>query len=344
MYIITKCLADIIFHIINSFGMTVIGYYMVGFRQDGFEYVLYFYLVMLIAIWMCMSIGQIYALSTPNEEFALGLCGMTLMLSIYFEGYVIPPSYIPEEWEWAYWSDAFRYINQGLSTNELENRVYEFTFQICPLPGLLSSVSSSNLPSFAASSTIPGATGNLITNLVGASASTCLRTTLDYLNPTTVITTTTAMARILSSSATATTTILTNLTNTNSQLAVDTMHACMMENILPSVFESIDNNSSKASFLIVIEKFIYAIVKKIIHVVPSLSGPTNLSLPDPCITFTLGLPAESILWVWDWAEFEDGELVAPYKWFYCFTSLVIMAIGVEILKVVAVYMFTWTKR
>ena len=208
-----------------------------------------------------------------------------------------------------------------------------------------SSVSSSNLPSVAASSTLPGVTGNFITNLVGTSATSCLQTTFNHLNPTTATTTTTAIARILTSSATATTTILTNVTNTTSQLAVDTMHTCMMEKILPSsVIESIDNSSSKASFLVLIEKFIYAIVKKLIHVVPSLSGPTNLSLPDPCITFTLGIPAESILWLWDWAEFEDGELVAPYKWFYCLTSLVLMTVGVEILKIVAVYTFTWTKR
>ena len=67
MYIVTKFLADFIFHVVNSFFMTIIGYYMVGFRQDGFEYILYFYLVMLMSIWMAMSIGQIFALTTPNE-------------------------------------------------------------------------------------------------------------------------------------------------------------------------------------------------------------------------------------------------------------------------------------
>ena len=73
---------------------------MVGFRTDGFEYIAYFYLVMLLAICMAMSIGQIFALTTPNEEFALGLCGMTLTLSIFFEGFLILPDYIPDKWEW----------------------------------------------------------------------------------------------------------------------------------------------------------------------------------------------------------------------------------------------------
>jgi hypothetical protein len=56
------------------------------------------------------------------------------------------------------------------------------------------------------------------------------------------------------------------------------------------------------------------------------------------------IPGELILFVFGWAEFEDGEFDAPYKWFYCLTSVVIFLSVIEFIKLFAVTFIVWTKR
>lgn len=58
----------------------------------------------------------------------------------------------------------------------------------------------------------------------------------------------------------------------------------------------------------------------------------------------INIPGELILFVFGWANFEDGEFDAPYKWFYCLTSVVIFLGSIELLKLFAVTYIVWTKR
>ena len=57
-----------------------------------------------------------------------------------------------------------------------------------------------------------------------------------------------------------------------------------------------------------------------------------------------GLPGEVILFVFGWAEFQDGELVAPYKWWYCLFAVSMFIVGVEIVKLFATRFIIWTNR
>lgn len=56
------------------------------------------------------------------------------------------------------------------------------------------------------------------------------------------------------------------------------------------------------------------------------------------------IPGELILWVFGWAQWQDGELSAPWKWYYCMFSVAMFLAGIEVIKLFAVRFIIWTKR
>jgi len=58
----------------------------------------------------------------------------------------------------------------------------------------------------------------------------------------------------------------------------------------------------------------------------------------------ISIPGELILFVFGWADFEDGSFNADNKWFYCMTSVAIFLAGIELFKLLAVRFIVWTKR
>ncbi|EED88176.1 ABC transporter protein, partial [Thalassiosira pseudonana CCMP1335] len=115
-YGLGQLLADIPFHAANTVIMYAIIYYLVGFRT-GAEHVGFFIFMLFLA--NVMSMGQLYALCTPNEETANGLAGLSVILSVCLMGFLVSSSVMPEGWLWAYNANLFRYILQGLVTNEI---------------------------------------------------------------------------------------------------------------------------------------------------------------------------------------------------------------------------------
>ena len=65
--------------------MFVLFYFIVGFRAEVQE-IGYFFLMLYLSNWIIMSLGQLYALATPNEESANGLGGLSVMLSVILMG------------------------------------------------------------------------------------------------------------------------------------------------------------------------------------------------------------------------------------------------------------------
>ena len=122
-YGLGQLFADLPFHIINTLIMFAIIYYLVGFRP-GWAYVGYFLFMLFLANWCVMSMGQLYALVTPNEETANGLAGLSVILSVCLMGFLITSSAMPAGWLWAYYANLFRYILQGLVTNEVSGQDY----------------------------------------------------------------------------------------------------------------------------------------------------------------------------------------------------------------------------
>jgi ABC-type multidrug transport system permease subunit len=89
--------ADIPFHVINTFLMFIPFYYTAGFRNEG-DLVGYFLLLLFMANWVIMSLGQLFALATPNEESANGLAGLSVILSVVLMGFLITVSQMPDGW------------------------------------------------------------------------------------------------------------------------------------------------------------------------------------------------------------------------------------------------------
>jgi hypothetical protein len=57
------------------------------------------------------------------------------------------------------------------------------------------------------------------------------------------------------------------------------------------------------------------------------------------------LPGEFILFFFGWAEYEEGEgIVAPFKWWYCMSSVAIFLGAIELFKLLAIRFIVWTKR
>ena len=118
-----QLLADQPFHAINTLLMFICFYFLVGFKVSGGE-VGFFILMLYLSNWVIQSMGQLYALATPNEESANGLGGLSVMLSVILMGFLITYAAMPDGWKWAYWANLFHYILQGLVTNELAGSDY----------------------------------------------------------------------------------------------------------------------------------------------------------------------------------------------------------------------------
>lgn len=77
-YGLGQLVADVPFHILNTLVMFVCFYFIVDFRRDG-DAIGYFILMLFLTNWVVMSLGQLFALATPNEESANGLAGLSVM-------------------------------------------------------------------------------------------------------------------------------------------------------------------------------------------------------------------------------------------------------------------------
>jgi ABC-type multidrug transport system permease subunit len=99
-YGIGQLLADQPFHILNTLLMWVFFYFLVDFRRTGGE-MGYFLLMLYLSNWVIQSLGQLFALATPNEESANGLGGLSVILSVILMGFLITVEAMPSGWQWA---------------------------------------------------------------------------------------------------------------------------------------------------------------------------------------------------------------------------------------------------
>uniref|UniRef100_A0A7S2UBS7 ABC transporter domain-containing protein n=1 Tax=Attheya septentrionalis TaxID=420275 RepID=A0A7S2UBS7_9STRA len=121
--------ADLPFHLLNTILMFIFFYFLVDFQRKA-EEMGYFLLMLFLSNWVIQSLGQLFALATPNEESANGLAGLSIILSVILMGFLITVNAMPAGWTWAYWSNLFHYILQGLVTNELVGRTYSLDLNL----------------------------------------------------------------------------------------------------------------------------------------------------------------------------------------------------------------------
>lgn len=102
-YGLGQLFADIPFHILNTVLMWACFYFLVGFKTEGGG-MGYFLLQLFLANWVITSLGQLFALMTPNEESANGLAGLSVILSVILMGFLITVDAMPGGWRWGKFS------------------------------------------------------------------------------------------------------------------------------------------------------------------------------------------------------------------------------------------------
>jgi ABC-type multidrug transport system permease subunit len=99
-YGVGQLLADQPFHILNTLLMWIFFYFLVDFRRTSGE-MGYFLLMLYLSNWVVQSLGQLFALATPNEESANGLGGLSVILSVILMGFLITVEAMSSGWQWA---------------------------------------------------------------------------------------------------------------------------------------------------------------------------------------------------------------------------------------------------
>jgi ABC-type multidrug transport system permease subunit len=91
--------ADLPFHLLNTILMFIFFYFLVDFQRKA-EEMGYFLLMLFLSNWVIQSLGQLFALATPNEESANGLAGLSIILSVILMGFLITVNAMPAGWTW----------------------------------------------------------------------------------------------------------------------------------------------------------------------------------------------------------------------------------------------------
>jgi len=378
-YGLGQLLSDIPFHAFNTAIMFVMFYFIVDFQREP-ELIGYFIVMTFASNWAIMSLGQLYALALPNEESANGLAGLSVILSVIFMGFLITVNAMPSYWEWAYWTNLLHYIIQGFVTNELADNTYTLYLPDDILPVNASTavffsdgtdVSANSVASQASAfadlalQAGPGSNydwnssgivvvGRLVQCLVAYDClvepvasnfinctifrtpirfppqdpvcQTEFRDALETVNVTELVK---CLAPITDPNSTEADSDPLNAISAQSFETRDTrqdleMIFCLLRLLLPDgLFDDIANAITE------LLKIVFGLIAVIVNILEN-------GIP---------LPGEVILFVFGWAEFQEGEgLVAPWKWWYCLFSVGMFIAGLEVFKLLALRFVVWTKR
>lgn len=350
-----------------------------------------------------MSLGQLYALATPNEESANGLAGLSVILSVILMGFLITVSAMPSYWEWAYWANLFRYskskssqcclpnrrsppthpsaatVIQGLVTNELANKEYTL---LPPTPLNVSSVPNAFMfdPSVKVDYS-PASTATQSANFVNLAIQAGPNPDQGYDWENSGIVGLTALLDCMVENDCLVDPVPVNFVRCTivdfpSSPACQDEFDKAMENVdIEGVLGCFDNvppgNSTEPlpSYVpsnFALEQFqemeqpdqlevvlclvavllppglVEDIISEILPIVDVLFGIAMIVIR--IFEEGIKLPGEVILWVFGWAEWQDGGLVAPWKWNYCVVALVVFLASIEILKLLSIRFIVWTKR
>lgn len=373
--------ADIPFHLINGLVMFVTFYFLVGFRREG-DLIGYFILMLFLANWVIMSLGQLFAFATPNEESANGLAGLSVILSVILMGFLITVSAMPSGWVWAYWSNLFHYIIQGFVTNELAGNEYTLI-----APTAIDTMRSLNATSALAFS--PGT--DVSSGSVAGQAATFFSlvsqagpgSNYDWENS--GIVAVAALVKCTVENECLVEPLMPNfisccvvrvvgqppcrdefdraLENVNitevaqcfdSQgAAEDPSTGASLPRGFPAsfsfeVFDEMKEDDQIGTVLCLLRVLLPPgvfdeVMNEILGLLNTLFNIGMIVLD--IIENGFYLPGEVILYVFGWAEVVPGDgLVAPFKWWYCMFAVAAFLLGIELMKLAAVRFVVWTKR
>lgn len=370
--------ADIPFHLLNALLMFVCFYFIAEFR-DGWEYVGYFVLMLFMANWSVMAMGQLYALVTPNEESANGLAGLSVMLSVILMGFLITVDAMPDGWVWAYWTNLFRYILQGLVTNELAGQTYHldlgiqlpnittpennvtnavvFGHGVDPASSSASQVASLlGLVALAGAGINPEATTSVLSDWISCNLENdCFEdpvaSNFVSCNIFKVIgsppckDTFDALTASIDPEEVTQCFLPANFTGE----PLDSGEAAkgVPSDFTTDAFEDLPERDRMELVLCLLRALLpdsaLEAIQRIMDIIKTLLGFVAIVLD--IVENGIDLPGSLILFFFGWAEFELGEgVVAPWKWHYCMTAVAAFLVGLEVLKLGAIRFIVWTKR
>jgi ABC-type multidrug transport system ATPase subunit/ABC-type multidrug transport system permease subunit len=368
-YGIGSLVAVIPFHLLNTFLMFIFFYFVVGFRLEG-PIVGYFILMLFLANWVIMSMGQLFALASPNEESAHGLAGLSVILSVILMGFLITVSAMPDGWTWAYWINLFHYILQGLVSNELAGKTYHLDLDLGSMlpgnitnptnlvlfqPGVdgLSSDGATEAATFLSVIAAAGngnnsqsATGDVLNLLSCFAANGCMETPplstvlcISGLKPPCKDEFDLAVASFPLEEITE---CFAPEFGGNATFGSEDTIDGTPGDFSVSGFEQLSESGQWSLLFCLIRSFLPPVIDGILKFILERSD-IILVLID-VVQNGIDLPGEAILFFFGWADFEDGSFQANYKWHYCLTAVVGFLVGIEIFKLAAIRFIVWTKR
>lgn len=373
-YGIGSLIADIPFHILNTVLMFTSFYFLVGFRLEG-PLIGYFLAMLFLSNWVITSIGQLYALASPNEESAHGLAGLSVILSVILMGFLITVTAMPEGWRWAYWGNLFHYILQGFVTNELAGKTYHIDFGInvseiipsAPVnvtnivlfePGL-DAVKGDREAEAAGLMAMFGAAGNGTNpnSKIGdiANVVQCFAEKDCMANPPLSVMTCIGFSckdefdAALESFPFEEVLLCfdTGDNSTNSTDGPSNETDWIPQNFSLETFEVQDEEQQWGTILCILRAILPPdVVETITAIITFIAKNYDVIVVIlDVLEKGIDLPGEVILFFFGWAELDpEGGFTADKKWFYCLTSVVIFLATIEIFKLIAVRFIVWTKR
>ena len=357
--------ADIPFHILNTLLMFVCFYFLVEFRT-GADYMGYFLLMLFLANWVIQSLGQLFALATPNEESANGLAGLSIMLSVILMGFLITVSAMPDGWIWAYWVNLFHYILQGFVTNELAGQTYHLDLGIS-LPNItdvvpnatslvafgegvdpMSSVAEQSANFLSLTSGIVGnGTGSIgdLSNLVK-----CLVENECLVDPVGSNFVSCAVFKLIGTPP-----CRDEFDAVSESIDLGEVAQCFLPSFGNGTDAALDDLSDLFAEEMDDESNLDLVKCLLGTILPENFGSRIVSILDgifdigmiviDVVENGINLPGELILAFFGWADVNgNGEASAPYKWWYCMASVAIFLGAIELFKLIAVQKIVWTKR
>lgn len=376
-YAIASLLADIPFHALNCVLMWAGFYFLIGFQTTD-DRMGYFIVMIFFCNWAFTSIGEVYAITTPNEEAANGLAGLTTILSVLFMGFLIKAADMPVYWQWANTADILRYVIQGLTSNELGDNHYKlfpddamtnvtlfgdignatdlffFPPQTDVSPGSDANQAGNLLNLFLQSS--PAGTADWNSSFVGVLEKfiDCGMMNECFVQPiATAFTGCFALGFPRPAPCGDEFEALAGAVKGSSGKAIQCLSGPggrTDDRTIASTdeFDALSVSEQDRALVCLVNSVLPAgllkdMIKHVTGIVERLTGIGTVVV-NVLEVLENGLPGEVILFVFGWAEIQDGELVAPYKWYYCLFAVSMFVLGIEFFKLIGTQFIVWTNR
>jgi hypothetical protein len=265
---------------------------------------------------------------------------------------------MPSYWRWAYWVNLFHYIIQGLVTNELSDTVYSLE--------LISAADDTNRGVNATHVFFFGSETDLSAGSNAMQASSFMNLALQaapgrnaFFNESGIVVLAAWIQCMVENECLldpvaenflkcnivpiprppcgdefqrVTDTI--DFSDINDCLNVDTNSTSLDDTLTNEVVQGLSDNERLEVVLCILNALLPPgageIVSSILGILKKLFNVVMFVLKISENGLSISIPAELILFVFGWAELEDGEFDAPWKWFYCIMAVGVFLAGIEV--------------